>query len=284
MAAKPAGEEEETMAQGIDLSGKVAVITAGAGGLGAYAAVSLARFGADVAIGDVDREHGAKTMAEVEALGRRGLYVDMNALHTDQVENLVKQAADRFGRIDILVNNAGGVTKRNFMDSVERSWRKHADINFFSMLAATHAAVNVMKAGKRGGVIINVASVEGLRGAPGFAVYAACKAGMISFTRTMAAELADDGIRTYALCPDMVRTPGIVRFGEETPEIAAARERYIPLRRMGDADEYGGLVAFLCSDMASYLTGIEIRVDGGALAASGFQRSQATGGWELLHP
>jgi len=272
------------MAEGIDLKGRVAVVTAGASGLGAYAAVSLARHGADVAIGDVDREQGEKTIAEIEALGRRGLFVDMDALRTDQVEALVTRAAEAFGRIDILVNNAGGVSKRNFMDSIEKSWRKHIDMNLVSMLAATHAAVKVMQAGGRGGAIINVASVEGLRGAPGFAVYAACKAGMINFTQTMAAELADDGIRVFALAPDMVRTPGITRFGADTPEVQAARERYIPLRRMGDADEYGGLVAFLCSDMASYLTGISIRVDGGSLAASGFQRSKDTGGWELLHP
>jgi NAD(P)-dependent dehydrogenase (short-subunit alcohol dehydrogenase family) len=176
------------------------------------------------------------------------------------------------------------VSKRNFMDSIEKSWRKHIDMNLVSMLAATHAAVGVMKAGRRGGVIINVSSVEGQRGAPGFAVYAACKAGMINFTQTMAAELADDGVRVFALAPDMVRTPGITRFGADTPEVQAARERYIPLRRMGDPDEYGGLVAFLCSDMASYLTGISIRVDGGSLAASGFQRPKTGEGWELLHP
>jgi len=271
------------MADSIDLTGRVAVITAGSSGLGAYAALGLAKHGADIVIGDIDREKGEATIAQVEAMGRRGLFVEMNALYSDQIEAMVQQAADTFGRIDILVNNAGGVTKRYFMDSIEKSWRKHADINLFSMFTATHAAVKVMQAGGRGGVLINVSSVEGGRGAPGFAVYAACKAGMISFTSTMAAELADDGIRTYALAPDMVRTDGIQRFGQDAPEVEAARARYIPLRRMGEPDEYGGLVAFLASDMASYLTGITIRVDGGALAATGFQRSERTGGWELLH-
>jgi NAD(P)-dependent dehydrogenase (short-subunit alcohol dehydrogenase family) len=270
------------MADGIDLTGRVAIITGGSSGLGAYAALSLARFGADIAIGDIDAERGAKTVAEIEALGRRALFVNMNALHTDQIENFVQRAADEFGRIDILINNVGGVTKRNFMDGVEKSWRKHIDINFISMLAATHAAVKVMKAGGRGGVIINVASVEGLRGAPGYSVYAACKAAMISFTQTLTAELADDGIRLFALAPDIVRTPGMDAFGIETPEHAAARERYIPLRRVGNGDDYGGLVAFLCSDMASYLTGLTIRVDGGTLAASGFQRSRKGDGWELI--
>jgi NAD(P)-dependent dehydrogenase (short-subunit alcohol dehydrogenase family) len=272
------------MEKSIDLSGRVAVITAGASGLGSYAALSLARHGADIVIGDIDREAGDKTIAQVTALGRRGLFVETNALHSEQLTTLVERAADTFGRVDILVNNAGGVTRRRFMDGVEKSWRKHAELNFFSMLTATHAAVKVMRAGGRGGVIVNVSSVEGTRGAPNFAVYAACKAAMLNFTASMAAELADDGIRTVALAPDMVRTAGIIRYKADTPELAAARARYIPLKRMGEPDEFGGLVAFVCSDMASYLTGITIRVDGGALAAAGFQRTRATGDWELLHP
>src|ERR1700737_972224 len=100
------------MTQGIDLSGRVAVVTAGASGLGAYAAISLARHGADVAIGDIDRELAAKTVAEIEALGRRALFVEANALHSEEMEALVRRAAEAFGGLDILVNNAGGVTKR----------------------------------------------------------------------------------------------------------------------------------------------------------------------------
>ena len=272
------------MTKSIDLTGKVGIVTGGASGLGAYAALALAECGADVVIGDIDRAEGEKTVAAIEAMGRRGVFVEMNALHTDQIEAFVARARQEFGRIDFLINNAGGLSRRNFMDTVEKSWRKHIDINLVSMLAATYAVVKVMRETKTGGVIINVSSVEGLRGAPGCSVYAACKAGMISFTRSMAAELADDHIRTFALAPDIVETPGMVKFGAMGLEHHAARERYIPLRRMGNADEYGSLVAFLCSDMAAYLTGIDIRVDGGALAATGFQRSAKTGEWELLHP
>src|SRR6185369_2056699 len=111
------------MADKVDLTNKVAVITGGANGLGSYAALSLAKYGADIVIGDVDSEGGGKVIAQVEAMGRRGLFVEMNALHTDQIEAMVQEAVATFGRIDILVNNVGGVTKRNFMDSVEKSWR-----------------------------------------------------------------------------------------------------------------------------------------------------------------
>jgi 3-oxoacyl-[acyl-carrier protein] reductase len=207
----------------------------------------------------------------------------MNALFADQVESCVARCTQELGRLDILINNAGGSSSRNFADSIEKSWRKHIDINLVSMLAATHAAIKSMRAGGRGGVILNIASVEGLRGSPGLAVYAACKAAMINFTQSMAAELADDGIRVNALAPDIVLTPGMSRFGVDSPQLQTARERYIPLRRMGTQDDYGALVAFLCSDVASYLTGITVRIDGGSLAAPGFLRSAATGQWGVLH-
>lgn len=272
------------MIEGIDLRGRVAAITAGAGGLGAYAALSLAACGADIAIGDIDHEQAAKTVAAIEALGRRALFVEMNALHCEQVGAFIARVAEDFGSLDILINNAGGSTRRNFMDSAEKSWRKHIEINFVSMLAATFAAASVMQAQGRPGVIINVASVEGMRGSPGLAVYAACKAAMINFSRSMAVELANLGIRVIALAPDIIRTAGMTRFGVDAPEMATARERYIPLRRMGNADDYGALIAFLCSDFASYLTGITIPIDGGSTAAAGFQRSAAAGEWQLLRP
>jgi NAD(P)-dependent dehydrogenase (short-subunit alcohol dehydrogenase family) len=266
-----------------DLSGRVAVITAGANGLGKYAAIALARHGADIAIGDIDSQSGAQVIAEIEALGRRALFVKMDALQVDAVENLVTRAAETFGRIDILVNNAGGTPRRNFMDSAERNWRRTIDLNFVSMLGATHAAVKFMRQGGRGGVIINVASTEALRGAPGYAVYAACKAAMSSFTQSMAVELADDGIRVCTLQPDLVRTDGLDRFGAETPHLTAERARIVPLGRVGEPREYSDLLVFLCSDMASYLTGIAVRVDGGALAAPGFHRTPGGDGWDLVN-
>ena len=122
---------------------------------------------------------------------------------------MVERADQRFGRLDILVNNAGGVGRRPFLEQSEKSWRRHIDLNLVSMLAATSAAVPVMIRGGRGGAIINISSIEGSRAAPYYAVYAACKAGMNNFTRTMALELADHGIRVNAIAPDFTLTPGI---------------------------------------------------------------------------
>jgi NAD(P)-dependent dehydrogenase (short-subunit alcohol dehydrogenase family) len=158
------------------------------------------------------------------------------------------------------------------------------------MLAATSAAVPLIQRGGEGGSIINVSSIEGTRAAPNFAVYAACKAGMLSFTRTMALELAADGIRVNAITPDQTVTPG--NHGQRTgpideaeflvrePALQNAMDRYIPLGHMGHISECGSAVAFLCSSLASYITGATLPVDGGTWAASGWSRG-IEGTWNL---
>jgi NAD(P)-dependent dehydrogenase (short-subunit alcohol dehydrogenase family) len=276
----------------VDLSNQVALVTGGGGGIGRGIALELARFGADVAIADIEPSRADGTVALVAGMGRKALAIPTDVMDTDQVREAVRLADERFGRIDILVNNAGGVTGRPFLDQSERSWRRHIDINLVSMLAATSAVVPIMIRGGRGGSIVNVSSIEGTRAAPMFAVYAACKAGMISFTRTMALELAEHGIRSNVIAPDWTQTPGTsgLRMGpipDELPPRDEAHQRaahaYIPLGREGVIEECGSVVAFLCSTMASYVTGVLIPVDGGTWASSGWVRGRA-GGWHLVGP
>lgn len=268
----------------ISLDDKVAVVTGGANGIGEGAALSIARFGGNVVIADVDAENGERVASAVQALGQQALFVNTDVRHTDQIAAMVDQAARHFGRVDILVNNVGGTRHRHFLEQNEDNWRRLIDFNFVSMLASTQAAARVMAAGKRGGCIVNVASSESLRAAPGFAVYAACKAAMVSFTRSMALELAQDGIRTFALAPDMIETPGLKPFLDSASEaVIAARNRYIPLGRLGRLNEIGNVIAFVASDMASYLTGVTIPVDAGAIASSGWTRSPTDGVWGLYH-
>ncbi|WP_199724901.1 SDR family NAD(P)-dependent oxidoreductase [Noviherbaspirillum saxi] len=270
--------------QNIRLDGKVAVVTAGANGIGEGAAMSIARFGGNVVVADNDAENGERVAAAIRALGREALYIPTDVTHTEQIEAMIEKAAAHFGRLDILVNNAGGSRRIRFMDQSERSWRRHIDLNFISLLAATQAAAKVMISAGNGGTIINVASSEALRAAPGYAVYAACKAGMVSFTRSMSLELSDHGIRVHALAPDMIETPGLKPyFDNASEEMNAARDRYIPLKRLGSIDEIGSVVVFLASSMSSYLNGLTIPVDGGALASSGWTRSPADGNWNLYH-
>ena len=274
------------------LTDQVAIVTGGGGGIGQGVALGLARFGCDVAVVDLDPERAAGTAAAVEEIGGRALVVPTDVMDTDQVRAAVARAARHFGRVDILVNNAGGVTPRRFLDQSERSWRRHIDINLMSMLAATAATVPVMIEGGRGGSIVNVTSIEATRAAPMFGVYAACKAAMASFTRTMALELAEHGVRANAIAPDWTITPGNHgnrqgpvdpgSWPRRAPDDEAVALRYIPMGREGVVEECASAVVFLCSPMASYITGASLPVDGGTWASSGWVRT-AQGGWSLSH-
>jgi NAD(P)-dependent dehydrogenase (short-subunit alcohol dehydrogenase family) len=152
-----------------------------------------------------------------------------------------------------------------------------------SMFTATHAAVAAMLESGQGGSVINITSIEGSRAAPRCAVYAACKAGMINFTRTAAVELAEHNIRVNAIAPDHVDTPGIRGLNPAyfSEKVLAARARYIPMGRDGTLDDIGHAAVFLASNMASYITGTTLNVDGGTFASSGWVRGGETG-WTLF--
>ena len=272
------------------LTDQVAIVTGGGGGIGRAIALAFASVGANVVIGDVIAERCEETAARVRELGRDALAVPTDVTDTNQVRALIDSASNHFGRIDILVNNAGGVSPKAFLDQSERSWRRHIDFNLVSMLAATSAAAPIMIRGGRGGSILNVSSIEGSRAAPGYAVYAACKAGMLNFTRTMALELGDHRIRVNAIAPDYTVTPGVrgnltgpvdpATWIQPTPEQDAATARRIPLRRAGIDSECGSVAVFLASQMSGYVTGVVIPVDGGSWASSGWLRNKA-GKWTL---
>jgi NAD(P)-dependent dehydrogenase (short-subunit alcohol dehydrogenase family) len=279
------------MAHDLTLSGQAAFVTGGGGGIGRAIALALASAGADVAIADIAPERCEETMARVRERGARALALPTDVMETDQIRAAIARTEAEFGRLDILVNNAGGVSGRPFLEQSERSWRRHIDINLVSMFAATSAAAPIMIRGGRGGAIINVTSIEGSRAAPNFSVYAACKAGMISFTRTMALELAEHGVRVNAIAPDHTVTPGArgnrsgpvdpSTWPQQTAEQHDAWARLIPLGREGVDEECGAVALFLASGLSSYVTGAVIPVDGGTWASSGWFRSRE-GGWTLV--
>lgn len=273
------------------LTDKVALVTGGGAGIGQGIAIEMAAFGADVVIAEIDPDRANVTAELVEAKGRRAYVVPTDLADTEQIRAMVDQAKERFGRIDILVNNVGGVRQSRFLDQSERSWRRHVELNLFSVFACTSAIAPLMIEENRGGSIVNIASIEALRAAPEFAVYAACKAGIVSFTRTMALELAQFGIRVNALAPDVIATPGlfgIVRGPVPTPlpSFPAPAEDglrgYIPLGRAGTVEEFAAAAVFLSSPMGRYITGVTVSVDGGTFAASGWSQLPDNAGWQAF--
>lgn len=245
------------------LTDRVAIVTGGGGGIGRAIAIGFARAGADVVIADIVPERCEETAERIRETGRRALPVPTDVSDTGQVQAMVEQAAGQFSRIDILVNNAGGVRRRPFLDQSERSWRRLIDLNLVSMLAATSAAVPVMIDGGLGGSVINIASIEASRAAPGFSVYAACKAGMLNFTRSLALELADHGIRVNAIAPGPIPTEGAFSRLLPSEQLVAERTSKIPAGRMGTPRELAQLAAFLVSDAADWIRGEVLTFDGG---------------------
>lgn len=272
------------------LKDQVAVVTGGGGGIGAGIALKLAEYGAHVVVVDIIAERAEDVAGKIRQIGRRSLAIAADVMDTDQIGSFIARTETEFGRLDILVNNAGGTSHRLFLDQTERNWRRHIDINFISMIAATSAAAPVMIKGGRGGSIVNIASIEGQRAAPGYAIYAACKAGMLSFTRTMALELSEHGIRVNAISPDHTVTPGMrgnrqglvdeSQWYKMSEKMQWAMNRIIPLGREGHVDECGNAAVFLSSRMAEYITGINLNVDGGTWASSGWLRDPE-GRWTL---
>jgi NAD(P)-dependent dehydrogenase (short-subunit alcohol dehydrogenase family) len=272
------------------LTGQVAVVTGGGAGIGQGIAVGLARFGADIVVADIDPDRGKVTARQVEQAGRRSAVVATDVRDTAQVRAMVDAAVERFGRLDILVNNAGGVRRAPFLEQSERSWRRHIDMNLVSVLAGVSAAAPVMIEGGRGGAIVNVVTIEAARAAPHYAVYAACKAAVVNFTRTMALELAEHHIRVNAIAPDFVDTPGVRGIVQgpvpdplpaRSPEDEASTQAYIPLGRGGVPDDCAGAAVFLCSDLGRYVTGVTLPVDGGTWASAGWTRGPDPGSWRL---
>jgi NAD(P)-dependent dehydrogenase (short-subunit alcohol dehydrogenase family) len=279
-----------SIADRLSLAGQVAFVTGGGGGIGRAMALSLAAAGADIAVIEIIPERAEETAERVRELGREALAVPGDAMDSEALRTAIAATDARFGRLDILVNNAGGVSARPFLDQSERSWRRQIDINLVSMLAATHAAAPLMIRGGQGGAIVNVASIEAERAAPNFAVYAACKAGMVSFTKSMALELSEHRIRVNCIAPDHTVSPGTMgnRAGPVDPESwrqrsaeeVDAMNRLIPLGREGIDMECGDAAVFLCSALASYVTGVVLPVDGGTWAAGGWVRGR-NGKWTL---
>jgi 3-oxoacyl-[acyl-carrier protein] reductase len=264
------------------LTGRTAIVTGAGAGIGRGIAIVFARFGARVAILERDPATGAHTADEIARAGGEALALATDVRDPDAVEQAVGAVAERFGGVDVLVNNAGGTFAASFLESAPKGWDALVRANLMSVLHCTHAVARRMTAQGRGGSVVNIVSIEAMRAAPGYAPYAAAKAGVVSFTQTMALELAAHRIRVNAIAPDICMTEGIRAI---VPEADRARFAWtVPLGRAGEPEDIAGAAVFLASELGRYVTGVTLHVDGGTHAAGGWYRDPADESWTLGPP
>jgi 3-oxoacyl-[acyl-carrier protein] reductase len=255
---------------GILLTDRVAVVTGGGTGIGLGIAAGLAAFGARVAIWERDPQRCA---AAAESVGGLGVVTDVR--DSGQVTAALDRTAAELGTVTILVNNAGGTFSSPLLETSENAWDALYKANLRHVLLCTQRVAQRMVAAGVGGSVTTVTSIEGVRAAPGYAAYAAAKAGVINYTQTAAFELAPHGIRVNALAPDVIVTEGLMALSPAG--LPAGIGNAIPMGRPGSVDEVAGAAVFLASDMAGYITGQTLHVDGGTHAAGGWYRHPQTG-------
>ncbi len=265
------------------LAGRIAVVTGGAAGIGGGVSRRLAAEGAHVVVNDIDGELLTATVDSIVGNGGTATAVPADIRTRAGVDALVAAAfAVDGGRVDVLVNNVGDYRPNGrFLTTSEDDWDALYAINLEHVFRVTHAIAPAMV--ERGnGSIVNVSTVEALRGIPGNAVYSAFNAGVNQFTKSLAIELGRDGVRVNAIAPDMadtLQTPAEAMLRGRDPDLI---QSWIPLGHFGHPDEYGDVVLFLASDLSRFVTGHIVPVDGGTTAASGWYGRADGRGWTNL--
>ena len=241
------------------LAGKVALVTGGAQGIGKAVALLLARNGADIVVSDINLEKAEETAKEVQTLGRKALATKVDVATLGDVEKMVEAILVQFGKVDILVNNAGIARDKLILRMTEEDWDAVLNINLKGTFNCTKAVVRHMSK-QKSGKIVNIASVVGEMGNAGQGNYAASKAGVIGFTKTIAREFAQRGINVNAIAPGYIKTPMTDALPDKVKE---ELKRLIPLDRLGKPEDVAEAVLFLVSESANYITGQVLNVNGG---------------------
>ncbi|MGL5833319.1 MAG: glucose 1-dehydrogenase [Waterburya sp.] len=247
------------------LDGKVALVTGSSQGIGAAIALRLATERAKIIINYRSHpEEAQEVLGKVEAAGSQGHIVQADLSNLEEINYLVKEGIDRFGKIDILVNNAGLEKRASFWDVTEEDYDKVVDVNLKGVFFTTQAVVKHLKETGRAGKIINISSVHEELPFPHFTAYCVSKGGMKMMMRNLAVELGELGITINNVAPGAIATP-INQTLLNNPEELQKVTQNIPLGRMGKPEDVAGMVAFLSSDEADYITGSTFYVDGGLL-------------------
>lgn len=263
----------QTIAQLFDLTGKGAIVTGAAMGIGQAIASRLAEAGAGVMITDINPEAASQTVEQIMARGGKARAIHADATSADDAKKAVEATVESFGRLDILVNNAGIYPFSPILEISEEMWNKVLDINLKGVYSYSQAAAREMVRAGHGGKIVNIASMEGLHPREQLAAYVASKGGMIMLTKAMALELATHNILINAIAPGGVWTPGtkaqvaaLQASGKSVDQLAEMGKSFmarLPLGRTGEPDDVAKVVLFLASAAADYMTGSVLLVDGG---------------------
>ncbi len=260
-----------------DFKDKVVLITGGGVGIGRAAAEAFAAAGARLAIVEIDEARAAEAQS---ALGEDTLMIVGDVTDPAVVAEAARRLDESFGGLDILVNNVGDFLNlakpfaRQTMDEVGRLYAT----NLGQVFSVTHAMLPLLKKRGPGGSIVSVSSIEGFRGIPNCVVYSACKAGLLGFTKSLALELAADGIRVNLIAPETTDTPQVPVSALVPEDNKQHIKSWIPLGRFGQPQDMADGILFLASDRAAWITGTALHIDGGALAAAGWYRD-ARGVW-----
>jgi len=249
------------------LEGQVAMVTGAGQGIGKAIAIRFAREGADIAIVDINRNTAEATGREVRHLGCRAAVKVLDISDASAVQTAVSEVVEELAKLDVLVNNAGIEKRAAFLEITPADWQRQLDVNLSGTFYCMQAAAREM-AKRQYGRIVNISSVAGLIGPIDLAAYGASKAGIIGLTRAAALDLADHGITVNAIAPGPIETE--LMLGAWSAEALRERSQHGAIARFGTVDEIANAVLFLAAPESSFITGITLSVDGGAVAAGAY--------------
>ncbi len=267
------------------LQGRRALVTGGGAGIGRGICEAFAAHGAEVCVADVDGDRASDTADLVLSAGGRATAITADVRDRAQVEAMVTTAASAMGGLDVLVNNVGHFLFPvvAFQDSTEEQWDDLYEVNLGHVLRVTRAALPHMISTAAdtgsGGSVINLTTVEAFRGIPGHPVYAAFKAGVTQFSKSLALQVSEHGIRVNDVAPDVTRSEQLPYDRWLSEDDVARIPAWVPLGRLGEPADAAGAAVFLASELSSFVTGTTIHCDGGTYAAGGWYRTEHGRGW-----
>lgn len=248
------------------LEGKIALVTGAGSGIGRATALLMAREGAKVVVSDITADAGQATLDDITSQGGEGIFVKADVASKDDVSQLIAETVNKYGRLDCAFNNAGiEGTPASTTECSDENWHRTIAVNLTGVWYCLRAELEVMQR-QGSGAIVNMSSVAGLVGFEGLPAYTASKHGVIGLTKSASLENAARGIRVNAVCPGVIDTPMVERFIKANPEAKKALIAGEPVGRIGQAEEIATAVVWMCSDAASFVTGISMPVDGGWVA------------------